>query len=79
VESSQTTLKLPNFQGSTSRVYPFEPKDGTKKGGDWNINLQYTINAENTINSNDEFFGPGFLDQACAGVQHRILSQQTSK
>jgi lipopolysaccharide assembly outer membrane protein LptD (OstA) len=73
VESNQTTLKLPNFQGSVSRVYPFQPKNGTKKGVIENINLQYTINAENTINSNDtQFFSPGFLDQARAGVQQRI-------
>ncbi|BAO56550.1 putative LPS assembly protein LptD [Nonlabens marinus] len=73
VNTSQTTMKLPNFQGSVSRVYPFEPKVGAKKGIIENINLQYTVNAENTINSQDtEFFGPGFLDQARAGVQHTI-------
>jgi len=73
VNTDQTTLKLPNFQGSVSRIYPFEPKTGTKKGIIENINLQYTVNAENTINSQGTaFFGPGFLDQARAGLQHTI-------
>ncbi len=73
VESNQTTMRLPNFQGSVSRIFPFAPKNGTKKGLIQNVNLQYTVNAENTINSTDtNFFGAGFLDDARAGVQHNI-------
>ena len=36
-------MTLPTFQGSVSRVFPFTPKNGTKKGIIQNINLQYYL------------------------------------
>ena len=67
------SMTLPSFQGSVSRVYPFAPKTGTKKGIVQNINLQYNVSAENRIQTTDSlFFKKEMFDEARAGVQHSI-------
>ena len=66
-------MTLPSFQGSVSRVYPFAPKTGAKKGIIENINLQYNVSAENRIQTTDSlFFKKEMFDEAKAGVQHSI-------
>ena len=42
-------MTLPTLQGSVSRIYPFAPKVGTKKGIIQNINFQYNLRGENRI------------------------------
>ena len=49
-------MTLPTFQGSVSRVFPFAPKNGTKKGIIQNINLQYNVRGENRIQTTDSLF-----------------------
>ena len=66
-------MTLPSFQGSVSRIYPFEPKAGTKKGIIQNINLQYSIRGENRITTTDSlFFKKEMFDSAKTGLQHNI-------
>ncbi len=66
-------MTLPSFQGSVSRIYPFAPKTGAKKGIVQNINLQYNVRAENRIQTTDSlFFKKEMFDEAKAGVQHSI-------
>ncbi len=66
-------MTLPSFQGSVSRVYPFAPRTGAKKGIVQNINLQYSVRAENRIQTIDSlFFKKEMFDEAKAGVQHSI-------
>ncbi|MGB3591987.1 MAG: putative LPS assembly protein LptD [Nonlabens sp.] len=66
-------LTLPTIQGSVSRVFPFAPKSGSKKGILQNINLQYNVRAENRITTNDDdFLTSRMFDNAVMGVQHSI-------
>lgn len=66
-------MTLPTFQGSVSRVFPFAPKTGTKKGIIQNINLQYNIRGENRISTTEEFFfKKEMFDEALLGFQHSI-------
>ena len=54
-------MTLPTFQGSVSRVFPFAPKSGTKKGFFENINLQYSVRGENRIQTTDSLFFKKYL------------------
>ncbi len=66
-------LTLPTLQTSVSRVFPFAPKSGTKKGILQNINFQYNSRAEYRINTTDSLFGSSqMFDDALAGMQHNI-------
>jgi len=66
-------MTLPTFQGSVSRVFPFAPKNGTKKGIIQNINLQYSVRGENRIQTTDSlFFKKEMFESAKSGFQHSI-------
>ncbi len=72
-QTEEITMSLPNFNGSISRVFPFAPKSGVKKGIIQNINLQYNVTAENRILTTDElFFKPEMFDAAQIGARHSI-------
>ncbi len=67
-------MSLPTLQLSMSRIYPFAPKVGAKKGIIQNINFQYSLRAENQINTTDSlFFKPEMFRDARLGAQHSIL------
>jgi len=71
--TDQINMTLPNIQGSFNRIYPFEPKVGSKKGIIQNINLQYSFAAENRITTTDEFFFKSqMFDDAKMGIRHSI-------
>ncbi|WP_322549911.1 putative LPS assembly protein LptD [Flavobacterium psychraquaticum] len=71
--TKQIDMTLPTFQASVDRIYPFAPKDGIKKGLIKNINLQYSVRAENRIKTADSlFFKPQMFRDAKAGFQHSI-------
>ena len=66
-------MTLPTLQGSVSRIYPFAPKTGSKKGIIQNINLQYNLRGENQIQTTDSlFFKKEMFDDARVGAQHSI-------
>ncbi len=66
-------LTLPTLQGSISRIYPFAPKIGSKKGIIQNINLQYNLRGENSIQTTDSlFFKKEMFDDARIGMRHSI-------
>ena len=66
-------LTLPTLQASMGRIYPFEPKIGTKKGIIQNINFQVSSRGEYRINTNDSIFGKSeMFDDALAGMSHSI-------
>lgn len=66
-------MTLPTFQGSVSRVFPFAPKTGSKKGVIQNINFQYNVRAENRIQTTDSlFFKSEMFDDAKIGALHSI-------
>ncbi|AUC76352.1 putative LPS assembly protein LptD [Olleya sp. Bg11-27] len=72
-QTESITMTLPTFQGSLSRIYPFAGKDGVKKGIIQNINLQYSVRAENSITTTDSlFFKKEMFDDAKVGARHSI-------
>ncbi|WP_051199753.1 putative LPS assembly protein LptD [Christiangramia echinicola] len=71
--TQQINLSLPTLQLSMSRIYPFAPKGGAKKGMIQNVNLQYSLRAENQMNTVDSlFFKPEMFRDARLGAQHSI-------
>jgi lipopolysaccharide assembly outer membrane protein LptD (OstA) len=71
--TQEINMSLPNINASVSRIFPFAPKVGTKKGIIDNINFQYELKAENRINTTDSlFFKPEMFDNAQLGAQHTI-------
>lgn len=66
-------MTLPTFQASVDRIYLFASEDEPKKGFIKNLNLQYNINAQNQITTNDSlFFKPQMFRDAKIGFQHSI-------
>ena len=66
-------MTLPTLQASVGRVFPFQPKSGTKKGAIQNVNLQYNNRAENRIRTTDSLFGTAAMfDDALIGMEHNI-------
>ncbi|MFD2550967.1 putative LPS assembly protein LptD [Bizionia sediminis] len=66
-------MTLPTIQASVSRVFPFAPKNGVKKGLIQNVNFQYNVRAENRIQTSDSlFFKKEMWDDAKNGVKHSI-------
>ena len=71
--TQQILMSLPNFQGSIDRVYPFAPKNGSKKGIIQNINIQYSVSGQNRIQTTDSlFFKPQMFKEMDVGMQHTI-------
>ncbi|APY00228.1 putative LPS assembly protein LptD [Lacinutrix venerupis] len=72
-QTEEINLTLPTLQASVGRVYPFAPKVGSKKGIIQNINLQYSVRAENRIQTTDSlFFKSEMFDDAKIGMRHSI-------
>jgi lipopolysaccharide assembly outer membrane protein LptD (OstA) len=75
-QNSQTgtiSMTLPTLQASVDRIFPFAPKNGTKKGFFKNINLQYNLRGENRFETVDSlFFKPQMFKDAKNGLQHTI-------
>ncbi len=66
-------MSLPNVTTSVSRIFPFAPKVGVKKGIIDNINFQYDFTGENRVNTVDSlFFKKGMFENALVGARHRI-------
>ena len=71
--TQEINLSLPTLQLSMSRIYPFAPTGGAKKGLFQNINFQYNLRAENQMNTVDSlFFKPEMFRDARVGAQHSI-------
>lgn len=72
-QTEQIYMTLPNLNASVSRIYPFAPKHGAKKGIFQNINFQYDLSAENRIQTTDSlFFKSEMFKNAQVGAQHNI-------
>ncbi len=66
-------LSLPNVNASVSRIFPFAPKTGVKKGIIQNINTQYNFRGENRIETtDDELFTAEMFRGARIGMQHSV-------
>jgi len=66
-------LSLPNVTANVSRVFPFAPKSGAKKGIIENINFQYDVTAQNSFVTTDSlFFRSEMFQDARIGARHTI-------
>lgn len=71
--TQQINMSLPTLQMSVDRMYPFAPKNGSKKGFIQNINLQYNLRGENRVATTDSlFFKKEMFDNLNSGFQHSI-------
>nr|WP_245946345.1 putative LPS assembly protein LptD [Marinirhabdus gelatinilytica] len=71
--TQEINMSLPNINASVSRIFPFAPKTGTKKGILQNINFQYDVTAENRFQTTDSlFFKPEMFETAQLGARHSI-------
>ena len=71
--TKQVNLTFPTFQANMERIFPFAPKNGTKKGVIQNINFQYTTRAEQRIiTQEDQLFQKGMFKNARSGMIHNI-------
>src|SRR5690606_7994342 len=60
-------------QAGVDQIYPFAPKNGSKKGFIQNLNLQYNLNGDNRINTTDSlFFKSEMFKNMNTGFQHQI-------
>jgi lipopolysaccharide assembly outer membrane protein LptD (OstA) len=72
-QTQTINMTLPSLQVNVDRIFPFAPKEGIKKGVLKNINLQYSLKADNRIATTDEFFfKPQMFKEAQSGFQHSI-------
>lgn len=72
-QTQQISMSLPTLNMNVSRIYPFAPKVGSKKGIFQNINFQYDLSAENRIQTTDSlFFKSEMFTDAQIGAQHNI-------
>ncbi len=72
-QTEQISLTLPTAQVNVDRIFPFAPKDGTKKGILQNINFSYTSNGQIRFQTTDSlFFRREMFEAAEIGVQHNI-------
>ncbi len=71
--TKEINMTLPTLQASVDRVFPFAPKNGTKKGFIKNINFQYNLRGENQFKTTDSlFFKPQMFNDAKVGLKHSI-------
>lgn len=71
--TEQISMSLPTLQASVDRIFPFAPADAPKKGFIKNMNLQYNLRGENSIQTTDSlFFKPEMFRDAKVGMQHTI-------
>ncbi len=71
--TEQINMSFPNVTTSVSRVFPFAPKTGVKKGIIDNINFQYDFTGDNRISTVDSlFFKKEMFKNALVGARHRI-------
>jgi lipopolysaccharide assembly outer membrane protein LptD (OstA) len=71
--TEQINMSLPNLNANVSRIFPFAPKSGVKKGIIQNINFQYDLSAENRITTVDSlFFKSEMFNNAEVGARHSL-------
>jgi len=72
-DTDNINMTLPTFQASMERIYPFAKRDGIKKGIIQNVNFQYSVNAQNSLTTNDDdFLTTKMFDNARVGASHSI-------
>ena len=66
-------MTLPAMRVSMERIYPFVKRGAAKKGLIQNLNLNYSMQADNRYDINEDlFFRKEMFDRALNGVRHSI-------
>ncbi|WP_196890342.1 putative LPS assembly protein LptD [Aureivirga marina] len=74
------SMTLPALQVNMDRIYPFEPKSGSKTNALHKLGLTYSFRGENRINTTDEFFFKKEMwDDARFGIQHDVSANTNMK
>jgi len=74
------TATLPSLRLNMDRLYPFAPKNGTKKNALQNIGLTYSFEARNQVTTTeDEFLSKAVFDNAQNGARHNIALSTNMK
>jgi len=72
-QTEQINVTLPSAQLNVDRIFPFAPKEGTKKGIFQNINFSYSSNGQVRFQTTDSlFFRREMFEAAEIGIQHSI-------
>ena len=75
-QNSQTeiiNLTLPSAQLNVDRIFPFAPKNGSKKGAFQNINFNYSIRANNQYVTTDSlFFSSEMFKDGRSSIQQTV-------
>lgn len=72
-EPATMQFTLPQLTVNMSRIYPFAPKVGSKKGLLKNIAVGYNMNLVNKIDTNeDDAFTERMFDNAKSGARHKV-------
>ncbi|MXV38125.1 LPS-assembly protein LptD [Flavobacteriaceae bacterium Ap0902] len=73
-EPAAVFLQLPSFALNMSRIYPFAPKNGPKKGMLQSLGMTYNFTLLNEINTNeDEVFKKEMFDDTNTGAKNTLL------
>ncbi len=73
INTGEINMTLPTLDASLSKIYPFAPKNGVKKGIIENINFRYTLRGENRFKTTDSlFFTPKMFKNMKSGIKHSI-------
>lgn len=66
-------MSLPNVNVNMDRIFPFAPKEGAKKNAFQKIALNYGMQLQNNVVTNDQdLFKAGMFDKAKSGIQHNV-------
>ncbi len=73
-------MTLPSLQVNMDRIYPFTGKGGVKKNPIQKIGLNYSMQGEQRIRTNEENFLTGkMFDGARSGIQHTLSTNTNIK
>ena len=72
-KTKTVSLTLPTFTASVDRIFPFAMDGSSKKGIIKNINFQYSVQGQNSIETTDElFFTKKMFDGSLTTMKHTI-------
>lgn len=78
--TNAVSMTLPSLRVNMDRIYPFQGKGGIKRNALQKIGINYNLQSEYRVNTNDEeFFTAKMFREAQTGVQHNISASTNVK
>jgi len=70
--TEQINMSLPNLSVGMDKLFPFAPKNGSKKNAIHNIGFTYSMAMQNMLTTtDDDFLKPEMFDKAKLGMVHK--------